>query len=243
MATSLAFLGSGEFHPWTEALDRWALARSRNPGGVALVAPTASAHEGDHVYDRWAAAGLAHYERLGIPARVLDLRVRDDAFRDDVIAALDDASLVSFSGGNPARLASILAGTPLWTALLASIADGLPYAGCSAGVSALCGIAFDNEARLPSRMWKPGLGALHDVLVAPHWDAIDRWVPGATRFILRRVEEGQSFVGLDEATAMIGDGARWEVVGRGGVHVRGADGTWLHLEAGGSFDLAAWTLR
>ena len=243
MATSLAFLGSGEFHPWTEALDRWALARSRRPDGLALVAPAASAHEGDHVFERWAAAGLAHYGRLGIRAQVLDLRVRDDAFRAEVVGALDDASLVAFSGGNPARLAAVLDGTPFWTALRAAIADGLPYAGCSAGVSALCDVAFDNEARRMTEAWKPGLRALGPVLVAPHWDAIDRWVPGATGRILASVPQGHAFVGLDEATAMRGDGERWEVVGAGRVHVRRADGSWEHVGAGAAFDLRAWSLR
>ena len=243
MTRSLAFLGSGEFHPWTETLDRWALARSRRPDGVALIAPTASAHEGDHVFDRWAAAGLAHYARLAIPARVLDLRVRDDAFRDEVIGSLDDASLISFSGGNPARLAAILDGTPFWSALVAAVSDGLPYAGCSAGVSALCDTAFDNEARRMRDAWKPGLRALGPVLVAPHWDAIDRWVPGATGRILASVPAGHVFVGLDEATAMRGDGVRWEVVGAGRVHVRRDDGSWEHVGDGGAFDLTAWALR
>ena len=240
---SLAFLGSGEFEPWTEALDRWALARCPNPGGVALVAPAAAAHEGEAVFSRWARLGLEHYGRLGIPAEVLDLRVRDDAYRDEVVERLGAASLVAFSGGNPARLASILADTPLWSALRSRVAAGLPYAGCSAGVSALCAIAFDNEARLPSRMWKPGLGALREVLVAPHWDAIDRWVPGATRFILRRVAEGHAFLGLDERTAIVGDGVRWEVVGSGRANVRRPDGAWEHHPAGATFDLPIGPLR
>lgn len=240
---SLVFLGSGEFEPWTEALDRWALERSRRPEGIAIVAPTASAHEGDHVFDRWAHQGLSHYEKLGLPAEVLDLRSRDDAFRDDVIARLDGASLISFSGGNPARLASILADTPFWTALRAAVADGLPYMGCSAGVSALCDPAFDNEARRPKTMWKPGLAALRDVMVAPHWDAIDRWVPGATRFILRAVPEGQTFVGIDERTAAVGDGESWEVIGRGRVRMRAPDGTWSELRAGERFDLSTGPLR
>lgn len=240
---SLAFLGSGEFEPWTEELDRWALSRSRRPDGVALVAPAASAHEGDHVFDRWGHQGLQHYARLGVPAEILDLRVREDAFREDLVARIADASVIAFSGGNPARLAAILADTPFWAALRAAVSDGLPYVGCSAGVSALCDPAFDNESRRPGRMWKKGLAALDGVMVGPHWDAIDRWVPGATRFILRAVPEGQTFVGIDERTAAIGDGVRWEVVGRGRVRIRAADGAWSEFRAGDRFDLATGTLR
>ncbi|MFM8999830.1 MAG: Type 1 glutamine amidotransferase-like domain-containing protein [Actinomycetota bacterium] len=241
--TSLVLLGSGEFEPWTEELDRWALARSRTPDGVVLIAPAASAHEGDHVFERWARMGLAHYARLGLPAEVLDLRTPEDARRSELTARLATASLITFSGGNPARLARILEGSPLWAAIRAAVADGLPYAGCSAGVSALCSLAFDNEARLPGRMWKPGLDALREVLVAPHWDAIDRWVPGATRVILRKVPQGHAFLGLDERTAVVGDGTRWEVVGRGAAHVRRPDGERERYAAGSTFDLPIGPLR
>lgn len=241
--TSLTLLGSGEFEPWTAELDRWALARSRDPDGVVLVAPAASAHEGDHVFERWARMGIAHYRSLGLPVEVLDLRTPEDAHREELVARLATASLITFSGGNPARLAGILAGSPLWTALRAAVADGLPYAGCSAGVSALCSIAFDNEARRPGKMWKPGLGALRDVLVAPHWDAIDRWIPGATWAILRKVPDGHAFLGLDERTAVIGEGTRWQVVGRGAAHVRRPGGEMERHAAGETFDLPIGPLR
>lgn len=240
---SLLLLGSGEFEPWTEELDRWALGRSRRPDGVALVAPAASAHEGDHVFDRWAHQGLAHYERLGVKAEVLELRSHEDAFEDDLIARLEGASVISFSGGNPARLAGILSGTPFWTALRAAVADGLPYMGCSAGVAALCDLAFDNESRRPGRMWKPGLSALSEVMVGPHWDAIDRWVPGASRFMLRAVPDGHTFMGIDERTAAIGDGERWQVVGRGRVQLRSPEGEWREFRAGDRFDLVTGPLR
>lgn len=242
-APSLVFLGSGEFEPWTEELDRWSLARSRRPDGVALVAPTASAHEGEHVFERWARMGLAHYRRLGIPVEVLDLRTPEDAHREELITRLASASLITFSGGNPARLASILSGSPFWEALRVAIADGLPYAGCSAGVSALCSLAFDNEGRRPGSIWKPGLAALREVMIAPHWDAIDRWLPGATRLILRKVPEGHTFVGIDERTAIVGDETRWEVVGRGRVQVRRHGEEMERYVAGETFDLPMGPLR
>ena len=65
---SFAFLGSGEFDPWSEPVERWLLARSRNPSGPVLVCPTAAAHEGDESYDGWANKGLDHYHALGIAA-------------------------------------------------------------------------------------------------------------------------------------------------------------------------------
>ena len=84
-------------------------------GARAIVAPTAAAHEGDESFDGWANKGLEHYAGLGIPAEVLPLKTREDAHRDDLVRRLDDASIVFFSGGNPARLAGLLRDTRVRT--------------------------------------------------------------------------------------------------------------------------------
>ena len=133
----LALLGSGEFEPWTDEIDRGLLAESRVGDGRVLILPTASAPEGDEVFDRWGAAGLDHYASASIPAEVVPLKSREDAERSDVIARLDEASLVFFSGGNPAYLAATLIGTSFWSAVVERLGAGLAYAGCSAGAACL----------------------------------------------------------------------------------------------------------
>ena len=60
----LALLGSGEFEPWTEPVDRMLLEAADGDASVALF-PTASAPEGE-TYAGGADKGLRHYERLGI---------------------------------------------------------------------------------------------------------------------------------------------------------------------------------
>ncbi len=85
-------------------------------------------------------------------------------------------------------------------------------------------------------LWKPRLGVVRGVLFGPHWDIVDPWIPGARAFIMRSVPPGSAFVGIDEATAMVGDGASWSVVGRGGIHVL-ADGAWRTFSAGDGFVL------
>src|SRR5439155_11002014 len=77
---AIALLGSGEFEPWTEEVDRWLLERATGDGSV-LVLPTASAPEGDPIFDGWANLGLDHYAQLGIPAQVVPLKTREDADR------------------------------------------------------------------------------------------------------------------------------------------------------------------
>jgi cyanophycinase len=233
----MAFLGSGEFDPWSEPVDRWALDRSRNPSGPVLVAPTAAAHEGDESFDGWANKGLDHYAGLGIPAEVLPLKTREDAHRDDLVRRLDDASIVFFSGGNPARLADVLRATPFWEALVGANGDGLPYVGCSAGVACLTEVTFNSESEGLEGIWASGLGYVRGIRFAPHWDIVDTWIPGATTFIVESVGPADTFVGLDEDTAMVGDGRTWEVIGRAKMHVL-RDGEWTRYAPGDTFELA-----
>jgi cyanophycinase len=229
-----AFLGSGEFDPWHDEVDRRLLAGRAGP---VLVAPAASAHEGEATFDGWAGRGVAHYERLGVEVLVLPLRTRDDAADPAVAAALDDAAMVFFSGGNPWRLAEMLRDTLLWDRLNARVADGLAFAGCSAGVAFMNRRTFDSDADDMDRIFQPGLARFGGALFAPHWDMVDTWVPGASAFIAASMGSGETLVGLDERTAMVGDGARWDVSGAGGVHIL-RDGGWEHHAAGSSFTLA-----
>jgi cyanophycinase len=236
VSLSLALLGSGEFEPWSEPVDRWLLERSRNPNGVVLVAPTAAAHEGEGSFAGWGAKGLEHFASLDVAAEVLPLRTRDDAHRDDVVARLDDASFVYFSGGNPARLTEVLSGSPFWQAMCRGLAEGLPYAGCSAGVACLTETTYDSDTPDLESVWRPGIGFVRGTLFGPHWDIVDTWIPGARDFIVGSVLDGQIFVGLDEDTAMVGDGRSWSVFGRQGVHVL-RHGSWSTYRSGDAFEL------
>lgn len=233
MTTWIGLLGSGEFDPWSEPVERWLVERSRTPGGPVLVVPTAAAHEGDDSFDSWGSKGLDHYREFQIPAEVLPLKAREDANRDEIVRRLDDASMVFFSGGNPARLTEVIGDTPFWAALREAIRDGLPYAGCSAGVACLTDVTYDSDVDSLDSVWAPGLGYVRDALFGPHWDIIDTWIAGATEFVVGSVRDGQVFVGLDEETAMVGDGRRWTVMGRGGIHVlmRGEWSTYRHRDA------------
>jgi cyanophycinase-like exopeptidase len=237
-APAIALLGAGEFDPWTASVDRWLVGRDAAPGDRVLVLPTASAAEGDDVFDMWARKGLEHYATLGIQAEVLPLKTREDAARPELVSALDDAAVAYFSGGNPAYLSSVLSGSPFWEALLAAMDRGMAYAGCSAGVACLGDIAPDSaRAEFDEELWQPGLRLFPGYWFGPHWDALDGFAPGLTDFIVSSVPEGATLVGIDENTAMIGDGSAWSVAGVGGVHVMtGRD--WIHHEAGGAFELS-----
>jgi cyanophycinase len=233
--TSWALLGSGEFEPWSEVADRWLLDRSSGDGRVVIL-PTASSREGPEVFDGWGRAGLEHFASLGVPAEVLEVRTRDDAERPDLAARIDEASVVYLSGGNPAHLADVLRDTEVWAASLGGLARGMGYAGCSAGVACLTQTTVDSDRDDFEAIFRPGLGIVRDTFFGPHWDMLDTWVPGAAEFLVSSVTDGHVFVGIDERTAMLGDGERWEVRGHGGVHVR-RDGAFTRYDDGDRFDL------
>jgi cyanophycinase len=233
--TSWALLGSGEFEPWSEVADRFLLETSMGDGRIVIL-PTASSLEGDEVFDRWGAMGLEHFASIGIPAEVLPVRTREDAGRADLAARLDGASVVYFSGGNPAHLSEVLRDTVVWAAVVDGLARGMGFAGCSAGVACLTETTYDSDSDDLDSIFRPGLGLVRRTLFGPHWDMVDSWVPGASTWIVSSVPPGDVFVGIDEQTAMLGDGRGWQVRGRGAVHVL-VDGSFVRHGDGTRFEL------
>ena len=234
---ALALLGAGEFDPWTTAVDRWLVGRPDAAGDRVLVAPAAAAAEGDDVFDMWARKGLDHYASLGIRADVLPLKTREDALHGDLADALEGAAVIYFSGGNPAYLSSVLRDTPLWASIREAMTRGLAYAGCSAGVACLGDIAPDSaREEFDEELWQPGLKLFPGYWFGPHWDALDGFAPGLTDFIISEVPSGTTLVGIDENTALVGDGRVWSVAGVGGVHIM-VSGDWEHLEPGADLEL------
>jgi cyanophycinase len=231
----LALMGSGEFEPWTEAVDRWLLERASGDGRILLL-PTASAPEGEKVFGYWSRMGLAHYGDQGLPASVLPLKTREDARVAETAEAVRGASMVFFSGGNPAYLAEVLEGTPFWAAVLEEMGRGMAYSGCSAGVASLGQTAPDSSAeRLGAEMLgRPGLGLFPGISFAPHWDALNSFVPGLREFILAAVPAGERLLAIDERTALVGDGEEWTVIGSGGAYLLAGE-TERAFPAGASF--------
>jgi cyanophycinase len=232
--------GSGEFLPWAEPVDKW-LASSSGRGDRVLVVPTASAPEGDEVFWRWGSMGVSHYRGLGLEPAVVELKVRADAFRPEVVAEVAGASLIFFSGGNPAHLARTLRETPFWEAVSTAVGEGCALAGASAGIAFLGTVTFDPAAAArggpPERLWVPGM-EWFPALFGPHWDAVERWRPGAQAMMLAALPEGCAFLGIDEDTAVVGDGTHWEVRGRGTATVQPPGADPFIVGTGERFDLA-----
>ena len=232
---ALALLGSGEFEPWTETVDRDLLERSSTGDGRVLILPTASAPEGDEIFDMWASKGMEHYAEAGIKAELIPLKTREDAHDPELIASLGQASMIFVSGGNPAYLANTLAGTPFWQALRQALTDGMAYAGCSAGAACLGQSAPDSSANeFTAEIWQPGLQLLPSVYVGAHGDVLDSYIPGLRDFFIASVPKSGKLIAIDERTAIVGDGTKWTVHGSGSAAFM-ANGSWLKVAAGDTF--------
>ena len=215
MSRTFLLLGSGEFEPWTTEIERRVLGGAHGDGSVVIL-PTASAKDGDAVFERWATMGLEHYAAAGIPAEVLRVKTRDDAHREETASRAERASIVYFSGGKPQHLADVLRDSPLLSAILRATDRGAAWAGCSAGAMVV------SRARDGHRgtSWLFGLGLVPHVSFGVHWDRAAK-VPGLAWWMTSRLPEETWFVGIDERTAILGDGDAWEVFGLRGVEVRG----------------------
>lgn len=214
----IALFGSGEFEPWARPVDEWCAQNASASSDRVLVVPTASALEGNEAFERWGAMGVKHYSGLGLSPRVVLLRDRSDAGRAEVVDGVADARLVYFSGGNPGHLADTLRDTPFWDALVDAVAHGTALGGCSAGAIFLGVVAPFVEGGTMSH-WVPGLRLLEKAYAMPHFDALDGYMPGLRRLFVSQCPDGATPIGLDERTAMYGDGERWLVAGQGKVWV------------------------
>lgn len=228
MTPRYLLLGSGEFMPWSAEAERFAL--GGRAGAVAVLA-TASAPEGDAVFDRWGKLAADHYAEAGCEARLIALKTRADAHEPELVDALTGVSMVFFSGGNPVYLGRTLQGTPFFDALTRLLAGGAVYAGCSAGAMVAGAHA---RARGPE-FRRIGLGIVPQARFGVHWNRMPGFLPGLKQFIV--AGGGQAFIGIDEDTAIAGDGTEWRVFGAGGVDVNTGRGR-RRYRAGEEFALA-----
>ncbi len=223
----VALVGSGEYLPVMEDLER-RLLDGRPPRFVQLA--TAAAPEGPASLGRWHALGRASAQRLGVTQVVVPVVDRISADDAEIAGLIAGAGLVYLSGGNPPFLATTLLGTRVWSAIEAAWRGGAALAGCSAGAMALTGQVPD--IRHPFRDPVPGLGAVPQLSVLPHFDRFAGRLPDLVLTRVSNPPPGVTAVGIDEDTALVGgwreDPDEWEVVGRQSVWVLTPNGREEH---------------
>jgi cyanophycinase-like exopeptidase len=215
----IALAGSGEFLPVMEPVDR-ALLQGRLPRAAFL--PTAAALEGDDRVAYWLDLGGRHYRSMGVEPVPVPVRTRADADDPSMAALVEGVGLVYLSGGDPHHLSATLGDSLVWRAIVEAWHGGAAVAGCSAGAMALTAGA---PTLRPSSVSGAevvdgvanGLGLVDGLAVIPHFDFMERWRPGAVERFQAWQPAGTALVGIEENTAMVGDGSRWRVEGRGAV--------------------------
>jgi cyanophycinase len=212
---AIALVGSGEFTPALESLDRELLAATgRSKPRVAIV-PAIS--RGDGALVRWAEIGRQHFTALGAEVEPVLVRSRADADDPAHAQAVGEADLVYLSGGQADFLCRTLAGSFLESTLRQALVRGAVIAGCSAGASVLADHRYSVRRRMGWPFsWQRGLGFVRGVAVAPDYNAR----PEVLRLLfILRPPRGTVVLGIDRHTALLGRGDTWQVQGEGRVTV------------------------
>ena len=217
MRGPIVLIGSGEFMPAMEAIDRELLAATGRRDPRVAIVPTAAAPAGEAAFLRLAEQGRQHFRALGAEVETVPVRTRTDA--DDVVCAqaIGEADLIHLCGGDPAYLYETLAGTAVERSLQAAVERGAIVAGCGAGAMVLA----DRQARLVRRRplprgWAPALGFVPRTAVIPEYDALPEAL--LLGVVLMPPWSG-AVVGIDRQTTLIGREGSWQVLGQGRVTV------------------------
>lgn len=223
MRGPVALVGAGEFLESMCEFDRGLLAATGRQRARVVILPTASANDGEAVFQGWAERGVAHFSALGAEVEPVLVRTPRDGEDPAALQAIGEADLVYLSGGDPRLLLRVFHGSPLGAALAAANARGAVVAGCSAGAMAIVGRAMDFRVvprlhlPLPFPLrWREALGLADGIAVLPHYNAFPE--PLSACFALQAPRGGVVF-GIDEHTAVVGRNGAWQVFGAGRVTV------------------------
>ncbi|MEV1289117.1 cyanophycinase [Micromonospora sp. NPDC049679] len=161
--------------------------------------------------------------RLGAgTVRALRLESRQQANSDATVEALSDATGVFFTGGDQTRIANVLGGTRVDSVLHTRLGAGaITVAGTSAGAAMMSGTMIidsgeDGGISAHSVRTGPGMEFLPGVLIDMHFAERHRLDRLLSAVALYPHELG---LGIDEDTAIVAEGGRFEVIGSGAVTV------------------------
>ncbi len=216
----IALLGSGEYLPVMDDVDRYLLANcgadGRKPRVVCL--PTAAGQEGDKSVSRWSRMGVEHFTRLNTDVQAVP--VIDEKSANDLnhATAVEDADLIYFSGGDPSYLYRTMKNSLVWQAAQKAWARGAVYAGCSAGAMIL-GREMPDFRAMGIRS-TAAFGIIPVASVMPHFNAIPLFGKPLVATLRRRLLDGEIMIGIDEDTAIVGKAnEEWTVLGKANAHV------------------------
>ena len=203
----LALIGSGEYLPAMEAVDRDLISRLPAPARVVCL-PTAAGKEGPDRIAYWSRLGADHFTRLGAEAEALPVVDRSSADDPTLASAVGRANFVYLSGGKPDYLHRTLEGTLVWEAIRSVLAGGGLLAGCSAGAMIL------GEKFFGFPGWRPGFNFLPGMTIIPHYDEIPEAMLAPIHLVAGK---DLAILGIEGNTALVQTEDGYEVLGSGGV--------------------------
>jgi cyanophycinase len=186
-----------------------AITLAGGPSARVVVFPQASeeADTGDVAVAMWKKAGATDVRWLTLKDPTADRR------------AVESASLIWFPGGDQNNLMKAFAGTPIPDAIRARYLAGAVVGGTSAGAAVMSPIMLTGDADLQSitvgaTKTAPGLGLWPGVIVDQHFLKRQRHSRSISAVMDHPDHVG---IAIDERTAAIVSGTRFEVLGESSV--------------------------
>lgn len=186
--------------------------------GNLVIAPTASQipDEIENIY-------LNVFKELGIEKiKILNIKDRSDAYKEENIEIIRNADLIFFTGGDQLRITSVLGGTPIYQTLIQKFANGCIFAGTSAGAAVMSEVMIShgdgkNAPRQKGISLAPGLGFIENCIIDQHFEERGR----IGRLMTSIAQNPQKLgIGIDEDTAIIvNDQNKFRVIGSGAVYI------------------------
>ena len=147
---------------------------------------------------------------------------RADAQDPDLVEQLGKVSAIFMTGGNQLKLSSFITGTPFGDAIHEAYERGAVVGGTSAGASILAEhmIAFGSGGSTPKQRMSQlsvGFGLIKGVVIDQHFEQRNRYGR-----LMSLVAQSPSLLGMgidEDTAAVIREGNRVEVVGRGAVTI------------------------
>ncbi len=180
------------------------------------------------------------FDGVGVgDVRFLPCATREEANSPRTVEAIEHATGVFFTGGDQGRIAAVFGGSDADTALHTAWERGAVVAGTSAGAAMMSTtMILGGGEQIPTNNVRtgPGLGFVSGIVVDMHFAERGRIARLLAVVAMFPHELG---LGIDEDTAVVVSGTRFEVIGAGSVTVVDAGhATGVRIPADGTGPIA-----
>ena len=203
----LALVGSGEYLPEMESVDRFLLDQLQEEPAVVCL-PTAAGQEGNERIAYWNNLGLRHFQQLGASVSALPVIDPASANEPNYADKISKANFVYLSGGKPGYLYDTLTNSLAWQAIMDVLARGGILAGCSAGAMIM------GEKFYSFKGMRSGFNFLSRLTIMPHFNEIPEQ---RIQNIFKSIDKSLNLIGIEANTALICTQSGYHAMGSGAV--------------------------